>query len=244
MEIADAAEALEGRSPADVLAWAAGRFAPRITFATAFGAEGCVLVDLIARHHLAIDVFTLDTGLLFPETYALWRRLEERYGLTIRAVRPELSVDAQAAVHGAALWERMPDRCCEIRKVAPLRRALSGFDAWITSIRRDQTTDRSVARVVERDLQFGLVKVNPLAGWTGEDVQRYVRVHRVPVNPLHARGYPSIGCMPCTTAVAAGEAPRAGRWRGREKTECGLHARLPFAGHPLVVGGQEEASAS
>ena len=244
MEIADPAGALEGRSPADVLAWAAGRFAPRITFATAFGAEGCVLVDLIARHHLAIDVFTLDTGLLFPETYALWRRLEERYGLTIRAVRPELSVDAQAAVHGAALWERMPDRCCEIRKVAPLRRALSGFDAWITSIRRDQTSDRAVARVVEWDLRFGLVKVNPLAGWTSEDVQRYVRVHRVPVNPLHARGYPSIGCMPCTTAVAAGEAPRAGRWRGREKTECGLHARLPFAGHPLVVGGQEEASAS
>jgi phosphoadenosine phosphosulfate reductase len=243
-EIADAAGALEGRSPADVLAWAAGRFAPRITFATAFGAEGCVLVDLIARHHLPVDVFTLDTGLLFPETYALWRRLEERYGLTIRAVRPELSVAGQAAVHGAALWERMPDRCCEIRKVAPLRRALSGFDAWITSIRRDQTSDRSVARVVEWDLRFGLVKVNPLAGWTSDDVQRYVRVHRVPVNPLHARGYPSIGCMPCTTAVAAGEAPRAGRWRGREKTECGLHARSPFAGQPLVLSVQEEASAS
>jgi len=244
VEIADAAGALEGRSPADVLAWAAGRFAPRITFATAFGAEGCVLVDLIARHHLPIDVFTLDTGLLFPETYALWRRLEERYGLTIRAVRPELSVEGQATVHGAALWERMPDRCCEIRKVAPLRRALSGFDAWITSIRRDQTSDRSAARVVEWDVRFSLVKVNPLAGWRSENVQRYVRVHRVPVNPLHARGYPSIGCMPCTTAVAAGEAPRAGRWRGREKTECGLHARQPFAGHPLVVSAQEEASAS
>jgi phosphoadenosine phosphosulfate reductase len=244
VEIADVAGALEGRSPADVLAWAAGRFAPRITFATAFGAEGCVLVDLIARHHLPIDVFTLDTGLLFPETYALWRRLEERYGLTIRAVRPELSVEAQATVHGGALWERMPDRCCGIRKVAPLRRALSGFDAWITSIRRDQTSDRSVARVVEWDLRFGLVKVNPLAGWTSEDVQRYVRVHRVPVNPLHARGYPSIGCMPCTTAVAPGEALRTGRWRGREKTECGLHARLPFAADPLVVTAQEEASAS
>jgi phosphoadenosine phosphosulfate reductase len=243
VEIADAAEALEGRSPADVLAWAAGRYAPRITFATAFGAEGCVLVDLIARHHLPVDVFTLDTGLLFTETYALWRRLEERYGLTIRPVRPELSVEAQAAVHGAALWERMPDRCCQIRKVAPLRRALAGFDAWITSIRRDQTTDRSAARVVEWDLAFGLVKVNPLAGWTSDDVQRYVRVHRVPVNPLHARGYPSIGCMPCTTAVAPGEAPRAGRWRGRGKTECGLHARASFAAHPLLVA-PEEASAS
>ena len=243
MEIADAAEALEGRSPADVLTWAAGRYAPRITFATAFGAEGCVLVDLIARNHLPVDVFTLDTGLLFPETYALWRRLEERYGLTIRAVRPELSVEGQAAAHGAALWERMPDRCCEIRKVAPLRRALAGFDAWISSIRRDQTNDRSVARVVETDLRFGLVKVNPLAGWTSEDVQRYVRVHRVPVNPLHARGYPSIGCMPCTSSVAPGEAPRAGRWRGRGKTECGLHARAPFAAHALSLSPQEEASA-
>jgi phosphoadenylyl-sulfate reductase (thioredoxin) len=244
VEIADAVEALEDRSPADVLAWAAGRYAPRITFATAFGAEGCVLVDLIARHHLQIDVFTLDTGLLFPETYSLWRRLEERYGLTIRAVRPELSMDAQAAAHGAALWERMPDRCCEIRKVAPLRRALAGFDAWISSIRRDQTYERSAARVVEWDLRFGLVKVNPLAGWTSDDVRRYVRVHHVPVNPLHAQGYPSIGCMPCTSAVAPGEAPRAGRWRGLGKTECGLHTRLPMGAHALVLGTTEEASAS
>ncbi|HEY2942639.1 MAG TPA: phosphoadenylyl-sulfate reductase [Vicinamibacteria bacterium] len=244
MEIADAAGALEGRSPADVLAWAADRYAPRITFATAFGAEGCVLVDLIARHHLPVDVFTLDTGLLFPETYALWRRLEERYGFTIRAVRPDLSVDAQSTLHGDALWARMPDRCCEIRKVAPLRRALAGFDAWITSIRRDQTRDRSAARVVEWDRRFGLVKVNPLAGWTSDDVQRYVRVHRVPVNPLHAHGYPSIGCMPCTTAVAPGEAPRAGRWRGRGKTECGLHARIPMAAHALVISQEEGAGAS
>ena len=188
---------------------------------------------------------TIDTGLLFPETYALWRRLEERYGLTIRAVRPELSLAAQGALHGDSLWERTPDKCCEIRKVAPLRRALAGFDAWITSIRRDQTNDRSAARVVERDLRFGLTKVNPLAGWTSEDVQRYVRVHQVPVNPLHARGYPSIGCMPCTTPVASGEAPRAGRWRGSEKTECGLHARLPLGSPALVMSpANEEVSAS
>jgi phosphoadenylyl-sulfate reductase (thioredoxin) len=244
LDVVAAAEALEGRSPADVLAWAAGRFAPRITFATAFGAEGCVLVDLIARHHLPVDVFTLDTGLLFPETYSLWKRLEERYALTIRAVRPELSLGAQAAVHGDGLWERTPDRCCEIRKVAPLRRALAGFDAWITSIRRDQTHERSAARVVERDPRFGLVKVNPLAGWTSADVQRYVRVHQVPVNPLHARGYPSIGCMPCTSAVAPGEAPRAGRWRGQGKTECGLHSRLPITAHAMALSPHDEVSAS
>src|SRR5207247_11199719 len=116
-ETIDAAERLEGRPPSEVLRWAADRFAPRLTFATGFGAEGCVLVDLIARHRLSVDVFTLDTGLLFPQTYALWRRLEERYGLTIRAVRPELSVDAQAAVQGAALWRRMLARRREIRQV-------------------------------------------------------------------------------------------------------------------------------
>jgi phosphoadenylyl-sulfate reductase (thioredoxin) len=243
-DVVNAARALEDRPPADVLAWAAGRFAPRVTFATAFGAEGCVLVDLIARHHLPIDLFTLDTGLLFPETYALWSRLEHRYGLKIRAVRPDLSLGAQAAQHGDALWERVPDRCCEIRKVAPLRRALAGFDAWITSIRRAQTSERSAARVVERDPLFGMVKVNPLAGWTADHVQDYVRVHRVPVNPLHARGYPSIGCMPCTSAVAAGEAPRAGRWRGRDKTECGLHSRPRLPDLALAPGTGEEASAS
>jgi phosphoadenosine phosphosulfate reductase len=224
-EIDAAALALEGHPAEDALAWGAGRFAPRITFATGFGPEGCVLVDLVARHGLAIDLFTLDTGLLFPETYALWRRLEERYGVVIRAVRPEQSVADQAAAHGDRLWERDPDRCCELRKVLPLRQALSGFVAWVTAIRRDQTAERASARAVERDPRFGLVKLNPLAAWTSAAVWDYVRAHDVPVNPLHARGYPSVGCWPCTTPVAEGEDPRAGRWRGRAKTECGLHAR-------------------
>ena len=224
-EIDEAARALEGRPAEDVLAWGARRFAPRITFATGFGPEGCVLVDLVARHGLAIDLFTLDTGLLFPETYALWRRLEERYGVVIRAVRPEHSVADQAAAHGDRLWERDPDRCCELRKVVPLRQALSGFAAWVTAIRREQTAERASARVVERDPRFALVKLNPLAAWTSAAVWDHVRAHDVPVSPLHARGYPSVGCWPCTTPVADGEDPRAGRWRGRAKTECGLHAR-------------------
>jgi phosphoadenylyl-sulfate reductase (thioredoxin) len=228
-EIEAAARALEGRPAEEVLAWGAERFAPRITFATGFGPEGCVLVDLVARHGLAIDLFTLDTGLLFPETYALWRQLEERYGVVIRAVRPAQSVAEQAATHGDGLWERDPDRCCELRKVLPLRQALSGFAAWVTAIRRDQTAARASARVVERDPRFGLVKLNPLAAWTGAAVWDHLRAHDVPVNPLHARGYPSVGCRPCTTPVAEGEDPRAGRWRGRAKTECGLHAR-PGAG--------------
>jgi phosphoadenosine phosphosulfate reductase len=216
---------LEGWPPEEILAWAAERFAPRIALATGFGAEGCVLVDMIARHGLTIDVFTLDTGLLFAESYELWQRLERRYGLRIQAVRPELSVSQQAAEWGGSLWEREPDRCCGIRKVEPLRGFLQGLDAWVTAIRRDGTAARAEAQVVEPDRRFGLVKVNPLVGWTHDQVWAYLRRYDVPYNPLHARGYPSIGCWPCTSAVRPGEDPRAGRWRGKAKTECGLHAR-------------------
>ena len=211
-------DALEGAPAERILAEAAARFSGRFGFATGFGAEGCVLVDLAARARLAIDVFTLDTGALFPETYDLWRRLEARYGITIRGVR--------AADPGAPdLWKSDPDRCCELRKVLPLRAELARLDAWVTAIRRDQTPDRANARVVEWDAKFGLVKVNPLAAWTSRDVWDHARALGVPTNPLHEQGYTSIGCAPCTTPVLAGEDPRAGRWRGRAKTECGLHAR-------------------
>jgi phosphoadenylyl-sulfate reductase (thioredoxin) len=224
-ELEASRRALEGRPAAEVLAWAAGRFAPRLAFGTAFGPEGLVVLDLVADQGLEVDVFTLDTGLFFAETYDLWRRLEERYGRKVRAVRPSLTLDEQAAAHGEALWRRDPDRCCAIRKVDPLREALGAHDAWISAIRRDQTRDRAGAAVVERDPRYGLVKVNPLLAWSADDVWAYLRERDVPVNPLHAAGYPSIGCHPCTTSVAPGEDPRAGRWRGREKTECGLHTR-------------------
>jgi thioredoxin-dependent adenylylsulfate APS reductase len=241
-ELDAAAWRLEGQSPERILAVTAARFAPRIAFATGFGAEGCVLLDMIGRHRLPIDIFTLDTGLLFPETYELWRRIEARYRLRIRAVRSELDVPAQAALHGERLWERDPDACCGIRKLAPLRGALEGLDAWITAIRRDQTPDRAKVRVLERDERFGLVKVNPLAAWTHEQVWAYVRAHDVPVSPLHARGYPSIGCIPCTSRVRPGEDLRAGRWRGWEKKECGLHGRgpLPNLGQALTLRERSE----
>lgn len=222
-DLAALSASLEGRSALEILTWAA-RFAPRLTFATGFGAEGCVIIDLIARHHLPIDLFTLDTGVLFPETYALWRQLEARYGVTIRAVTPAQSLDAQAATHGPALWSRAPDRCCELRKLAPLRAELASFDAWITAIRRDQTAARAHAAIVEHDAKFGLTKINPLVAWTHADVWRHLLTHEVPYNPLHDQGYPSIGCAPCTSPVGDGEDPRAGRWRGTGKTECGLHA--------------------
>jgi thioredoxin-dependent adenylylsulfate APS reductase len=223
IDAARAASELEGSSADAILAWAAGAGGPA-SFSTGFGVEGCVLVHLIASARLPIDVFTLDTGLLFPETYALWQRLEQRYGITIHAVRPEQTVEAQAASVGPALWERDPDRCCDLRKMAPLKRALEGVDFWITAIRRDQTPERATAPVVERDVRYDLVKVNPLVRWTSKDIWRFVHANDVPYNPLHDQGYPSIGCQPCTSAVAEGEDPRAGRWRGREKRECGLHA--------------------
>ena len=219
---------LERRPTAAVLRWAAERFGPRLTLATGFGMEGCVLIDMISRHELPIDVFTLDTGLLFPETYALWRRLETRYRISIRAVRPRHSVDEQANHEGLELWNMDPDRCCELRKLQPQRVALEGFDAWISAIRRDQNAARANAKVVDWDRRFGLVKINPLVRWTAADVRAYVYAYGVPTNPLHEEGYPSIGCMPCTGPVAPGENPRAGRWRGRGKTECGLHL-LPMA---------------
>jgi phosphoadenosine phosphosulfate reductase len=218
---------LEGQPAEEILTWTARRFAPRVAFGTGFGLEGCVLIHLIAEHALPIDVFTLDTGLLFPETVELWQRLEGRYSLRIRAVRPALSLEEQAAAHGEALWARDPDRCCGLRKVAPLQRQLAGIDAWITAIRRDQTPARARAGIVERDAESDRVKVNPLAAWSSNDVWSFIHANDVPYNLLHERGYPSIGCMPCTTAVAAGEDPRAGRWRGREKTECGLHPAIP-----------------
>jgi len=236
-DIAAAALEFEDRPPAEALAHAVARFGPRIGFATGFGAEGCVLLDLIARHRLPVEVFTLDTGLLFPETHALWRALEARYGIRIQGVRSELTLEAQERRHGPRLWESDPDRCCALRKVEPLRATLGGFDAWVTAIRREQTPDRADARVFEADPRFGLVKVNPLAGWTHEAVWSYVREHSVPVNPLHARGYPSIGCAPCTGPVAAGEPARAGRWRQRAKIECGLHTRPAPSPEPPAPGG-------
>ena len=214
---------LEGKPPGEILEWAVANLGPRITFATGFGAEGCVLIDLIGRAKLPIDIFTLDTGLLFDETYALWAALEHKYGIAIRAVKPPHTVDEQAAIDGPELWARDPDRCCDQRKVKPLREALAGFSAWVTAIRRDQTPERATAAIIEDDAKFGLKKINPLVAWTHDDVWGHLYAHDVPFNPLHEQGYPSIGCKPCTSQIIPGEDLRAGRWRGAGKRECGLH---------------------
>ena len=192
-------------------------------FTTAIDLEGSVLAHMIAAASLPIRIVTLDTGLFFPATYDTWKHLEARLGIRIEPIRPTLDLPAQAREHGDELWTQQPDRCCGIRKVEPLRRVLDDADVWITGIRREQTPERATAPQVETDARFGVRKVNPLAGWSLERVQDYLRQHRVPYNPMFDDGYPSIGCAPCTRRVTAGESARAGRWSGFDKRECGLH---------------------
>jgi phosphoadenosine phosphosulfate reductase len=222
-ELLEANAALEGKAPQDILRWAVRRFHPRVTMGTAFGAEGCCLLHMIAEIEPSMHVFNLETGYQFPETLALRQRIKERYGITVELVRPELSVAEYEAEHGGPLYTIRPDQCCHDRKILPLRRVAARHDAWISGIRRDQTEHRAAADVVQWDKKFGLVKINPLLSWTKQDVWAFVAKHDVPYNPLHDQGYPSIGCWPCTSVVHSGEDDRAGRWCGRLKKECGLH---------------------
>jgi len=210
-------------SPQQVLGWAFELFGDDVAIASAFGAEGMALIDIASRVRKEFRVFTLDTEFLFPETYSLIDKIEQKYDIKIERVFSLLSPEQQAHVHGAALWAHNPDQCCNLRKVEPLRRKLSHMKAWITSIRRDQTSFRTGARKIEWDEKFGLVKVNPIADWSSKQVWQYLHQRGVPYNALHDRNYPSIGCTHCTRAIQPGEDPRAGRWSGTTKTECGLH---------------------
>lgn len=217
---------LEPKPAERVLERAFERFGERIVLTCSWQRQSSVLVHMASQIAPGLRVVEFDTGLLFPETYETRQRLLERYPVRFERLEPELTLDEQAAAHGERLWERDPDACCGIRKVAPLRRALVGMDAWITGIRREQSTTRQSARKIELDEGRGVVKVQPLADWTSRDVWRYIWKNGIPYNPLHDHGFPSIGCIPCTTSVqgtAAGE--RSGRWRGTGKIECGLHGR-------------------
>jgi phosphoadenosine phosphosulfate reductase len=214
---------VERWSPREVLRWAFAKFGNDVAISSAFGAEGMVLIDIASRVKHDFRLFTVDTELLFPETYNLMDQIEGRYGIKIEKVYPLASPEEQQRVYGPALWSRDPDRCCEMRKVEPLRRKLGELRGWITSIRRDQTASRASASKIEWDAKFGLMKINPLADWKSKQVWQYIHDHKVPYNPLHDRSYPSIGCTHCTRAIRPGEDPRAGRWSGFAKTECGLH---------------------
>jgi len=231
---------LAGKSPQEILAWALNEFHPRIALASSFGAEDVVLIDMLQKINPASRVFTLETGRLPYETYDLMDALRERYGLSIEVYFPQApAVEEMVRAHGVNLFYQSIERrkqCCGVRKVEPLNRALSGLDAWITGLRRDQAVTRAGVQVVELDRDHGeIVKINPLVDWSGDDVWRHIKTYQVPYNALHDRGYPSIGCAPCTRAVKPGEDPRAGRWwwESPETKECGLHVSKEPAG--LVV---------
>ncbi len=217
--------------PAAVLTWAYHRLGERAAIGTSLQSSGLVLLHQAREAGLPLPVFTIDTGLLFPEIERFRGEVERFFGISIEVLRPTLSLEAQADGFGAALWRRRPDACCDLRKVEPLRHHLAGLHAWITGVRRDQSAARQSAEVFElyrfdpvRDRS--VLKINPLAGWSGQEVETYLERHKIPRNPLVSRGYRSIGCVPCTRSVGEGEGERAGRWTGFEKTECGLHTFL------------------
>jgi len=213
----------ELQGPEATLRWAISTFGAQLAVATGFGPSGVIILHLVSQINPKTKIFYLETDILFGETHSLRDQLQARLGLTIEAVHSGLSLEEQAVRYGEALWRRDPDLCCALRKVEPLRRYLAEKQAWVTGIRRDQTQIRAATQVVTWDDANGLVKVNPLAAWTSEQVWQYIQEYDLPFNPLHHLGFPSVGCWTCTRSVLPGENLRAGRWDGFTKTECGLH---------------------
>ncbi|MCA9258408.1 MAG: phosphoadenylyl-sulfate reductase [Planctomycetales bacterium] len=223
--LSQASDQLESATPEEIIAWGAAHFGEGLTMATAFGPEGCVILSMIAEVAPETYVFNLDTGYQFLETLDLRDRIARKYGVEVDLLTPELSVPEYEAQNGGPVYKTDPNRCCMDRKLSVLRKAVVGRTAWMSGIRRDQSDDRKRAAIVGWDAKFRLVKISPLANWTKKDVWKRIMEADVPYNPLHDRGYPSIGCWPCTRAVLDGETDeRAGRWSGTAKTECGLHS--------------------
>jgi phosphoadenosine phosphosulfate reductase len=221
------------RDPRTILELSIEAFPGRVVVVSSLGPQTLVTLDLLHKLGVKLPTVLLDTGLLFEETHTLRRRLEERYDLQIQLARPRHSLAEQARREGEALWERDPDRCCALRKVEPLREALVGADAWITGLRRDQGQTRSQVESAMWDLANHRVKISPLAWWSRAQVFGYLFEHDVPFNPLLEEGYASVGCTPCTHPVTVDEVDeRAGRWKGRQKTECGLHVPAGLVPEP------------
>lgn len=209
--------------PWDVLVWALQTYGGDLAVVTSLGPQTLVAIDILHRLGASVEVLLLDTGLLFAQTHALRRRLQEHYQRPIHTLRPSLTLAEQAQRHGAALWARDPDTCCQLRKVEPLRRALEGKAAWITGLRRDQSASRQQTQTFAWDPVHHMIKVSPLAWWSRAQVFHYLLQNQVPYNPLLDDGFTSVGCWPCTQQASGGDDERAGRWRGFQKTECGLH---------------------
>jgi phosphoadenosine phosphosulfate reductase len=232
LEAGDLSIEFEGAEPQELLEWAFERFAPAIAISTAFQVDGVALIDMASELVPEVRVFSVDTGRLPAQTYELIEQLRDRYpGMRLDLLSPNPNQLARmVSRHGPNLFYRSVEQrllCCNVRKVQPLTRHLAGLDAWVTGLRRDQWASRAEIRKVEIDHDHGaIVKLNPLAEWTEDEVWDYVREREVPTHPLYERGYRSIGCAPCTRPVVGGENERDGRWAGTNKVECGLHTFL------------------
>ncbi len=225
------AEEFETASLEEILRWCWETHGERAAIGTSFQGAGLVAIHTAYQNGFRFPVFTIDTGLLFPETLELKARIESLLGIQIESLIPEQTVAEQAAELGPELWNHKPDLCCTLRKVIPLQKKLSELDVWITGLRRQQSDVRQQTQILElykfdvlRDRR--LLKLNPLANWSREQVQSYLAAHGIPANALTAKGYRSIGCMPCTRPVSEGDSERAGRWTGFDKSECGIHTFL------------------
>jgi len=208
----------------DVLKWGYQEYQDDILYSCSFGAEGIVLIDLIQKVNKHARIIFLDTGLHFPETYELIEKVKERYpSLQLTMLKPTNTLEAQAKWYGDELWVDNPNLCCHMRKVVPLKEALTNVSAWISGLRRDQSPTRSTTQYINKDEKFQKVKICPLIHWSWDEIMTYIHLNQLPYNPLHDNGYPSIGCAPCTHPVTNPGDQRSGRWADRAKTECGLH---------------------
>ncbi len=224
----------EGASPGEVLSWASEIFGEKLAIVTSFQPTGIVALHMLREIAPRLPVLTVDTGLLFSNTYLLMDHIAAEWDLNLIRVRPGQTPAQQAEIYGEALWLHDPDLCCQLRKVTPLKDALTAYDAWITGLRRDQAETRRLTKIVSWDSRYENVKISPFAAWTEEMVWAYLLAHKLPYNPLHDQNYTSIGCQPCTRAIAPNEESRAGRWTGTTKVECGIHS--PNTGVTLHSG--------
>lgn len=217
--------AMGSQTPEEIITWAVETFAPQIAVSSSFQTQSLPLLRIASRIDPEILVFFLDTGFHFWETLMFRERLQREMGLHIQNLYPDKQWQSFLTRFGRELYQQDPDLCCFLRKVQPMQKGLTTVRAWITGIRRDQTATRRNAKILELE-PSGLLKINPLLNWTGQDVENYIRQHNLPAHPLFEKGYRSIGCKPCTRAVRIDEDERAGRWDGKGKTECGLHTEM------------------
>ncbi len=221
-ELKDISQGFEDSGPGEILKWVVESF-DRNDFALACSFAELTVLDMLVKIKKDARIFYIDTGCLFKETRELVAKAEQTYGIKVERFTPLIPKDEMDRQYGPALWKRDPDKCCELLKVEPLKRALKGLKCWITGLRRCESPSRADAPIVGWDAKNGLIKVNPIAKWTDKQVWDYNHANKVPYNELLDRGYPSIGCQPCTSPVKPGDDPRSGRWAGSGKTECGLH---------------------